>query len=93
MSVENVDCILYFRCTNGFHVSGQQFTWQGARDYCTRNGMRPSSVENGQRINVAYNMVRPLKYFWTGGQVNHSSRTVSWPNGASSTPDWSNTGG
>lgn len=81
------------RCTNGFHVSGQHFSWQGARDYCSRNGMRPSSLENGQKINTAYGLVRPLKYFWTGGQVNHRSRTVSWPNGASSTPDWSHTGG
>ena len=81
------------RCTNGFHVSGQKFTWSGARNYCTRNGMRPSSLENGQKVNIAYGLVRPLKYFWTGGQVNHSSRTVSWPNGASSTPDWSPTGG
>ena len=80
------------RCTNGMHVSGQHFTWQGARDYCTRNGMRPSSLENGQKINTAYNLVRPLKYFWTGGQVR-GSRTVNWPNGASSTPDWSHTGG
>ncbi len=80
-------------CNNGFHVSSQHFSWQGARDYCTRNGMRPSSLENGQKVNTAYNLVRPLKYFWTGGQVNHRSRSVNWPNGASSTPDWSFTGG
>nr|APS85776.1 extracellular regulated MAP kinase 1 [Paracyclopina nana] len=57
------------------------------------NGFRPSSLENQAKVNIAYQMVRPLRFLWTGGQVNHSSRSVSWPNGATSTPDWSFTGG
>ena len=80
-------------CNQGFHVSRQKFNWQGARDYCTRSGLRPSSLENRSKIGVAYNLVRPLAYFWTGGRVNHSNRSVNWPNGATSTPDWSPTGG
>merc|ERR1711973_548319 len=80
-------------CTNGFHVSSQHFSWSGATNYCNSNGMRASSLETQSKINTAYNLVRPLKYFWTGGSVNHGRRTVSWPNGATSTPDWSSTGG
>ena len=80
-------------CTNGFHVSSQHFSWSGANSYCTGRGLRPSSLETQAKINTAYNLVRPLKYFWTGGSVNHGQRTVSWPNGATSTPDWSPTGG
>ena len=80
-------------CNQGFHVSSQHFSWQGARNYCTSNGMRASSLETQAKVGTAYNLVRPLKYFWTGGSVNHGRRTVSWPNGATSTPDWSPTGG
>ena len=80
-------------CTNGFHVSSQHFSWQGAKNYCTGRGLKASSLETQAKINTAYQLVRPLKYFWTGGSVNHGSRDVSWPNGARSRPDWSNTGG
>ena len=80
-------------CNQGFHVSSQHFSWSGARNYCTSNGMRASSLETQAKVGTAYNLVRPLKYFWTGGSVNHGRRTVSWPNGATSTPDWSPTGG
>ena len=80
-------------CNSGFHVSSRNFDWNGAQNYCTSNGMRASSLETQSKINTAYRLVRPLKYFWTGGRVNHSSRTASWPNGSSSTPDWSPTGG
>ena len=69
------------------------WSWEGARNYCTSNGMRASSLDTQAKVRTAYNLVRPLKYFWTGGSVNHGRRTVSWPNGATSTPDWSPTGG
>merc|ERR1712018_166729 len=80
-------------CNQGFHVSRQKFDFNGAQNYCRSVGLRGSSLENSRKIGVAYNLVRPLKYFWTGGRVNHGRGTVSWPNGFSSTPDWSPTGG
>merc|ERR1711971_354206 len=66
-------------CNQGFHVSSQHFSWQGARNYCTSNGMRASSLETQAKVGTAYNLVRPLKYFWTGGSVNHGRRTLAGP--------------
>lgn len=81
------------RCTNGFHVSSNNLSWQAAQNYCSRNGFRRSSLDTQAKINTAYNLVRPLKYFWTGGETNHGRRTARWPNGRETTPDWSFTGG
>ena len=37
-------------CNQGFHVSSQHFSWQGARNYCTSNGMRASSLETKLKL-------------------------------------------
>jgi len=81
-------------CTNGFHVSSSRsFSWSAARNYCTSRGLKPSSLENAQKVGIAKNLVRSLPYFWTGGQKSGTNPTVNWPNGARSVPEWSNTGG
>ena len=38
-------------CTNGFHVSSSRsFSWSAARNYCTSRGLKPSSLENAQKV-------------------------------------------
>merc|ERR1712203_1190928 len=47
-------------CNQGFHVSSQHFSWQGARNYCTSNGMRASSLETQAKVGTLIIWFVPL---------------------------------
>ena len=63
--------------------------------------MQPVSLDTPEKMNEFNRLIAQdaQRFFWTGGIVNHSSRTVGWwnPNsrtiGFDESPHWSHTGG
>ena len=53
-------------CTNGFHVSSSRsFSWSAARNYCTSRGLKPSSLENAQKVWKIYiHLILHLLLYW-----------------------------
>ena len=54
--------------------------------------MRPSSLDTQAKVSAAYRKVSSLPYFWVGA-TKAGGNSVRWPNGRTSVPDWSHTGG
>jgi len=72
------------------------FTRSQGAAYCRAQGMRPISLDTPAKEREFTGLVsrEGQKYFWTGGNVNHRARTVSWPSGRTTSSNrWSNTGG
>merc|ERR550519_2743979 len=59
------------------------FTRSQGVAYCRSQGMRPISLDTPAKEREFTGLVgrEGQKYFWTGGNVNHGARTVSWPSG------------
>jgi len=72
-----------------------------AREYCQSMGMQPVSLDTPAKMNEFNRLIAQdaQRFFWTGGIVNHNSRTVGWWNsnartiGFDESPHWSHTGG
>ena len=75
----------------------QKFTAGEAQNYCRNNGMQAVSLDTNPKANELMGLLAQdrQRYFWTGGQVQHNSRSVRWPSGriSNNIPFWSNTGG
>jgi len=78
-----------------------KFTQQDAKEYCNSMGMEPVSLDTPQKQDWFNQLIAQdaQRYFWTGGIVDHSQRTVFWSNGRanpvpfSASAHWSHTGG
>merc|ERR1712141_359767 len=51
------------------------FTASEGAAYCRANGMTAVSLDSADKVREGQ------PYFWTGGQVNHRARSVTWPSG------------
>jgi len=76
------------------------FTQSEAESYCQLQGGRPVSLDDNERSQYFINLaIRDRKrYFWTGGKIDHSIGTVTWPSGKQEgyirgERFWSHTGG
>jgi len=72
------------------------FTQAEAAAYCRSNGLTPISLDDPSKEREFATLVarEGQPWFWTGGTVNTGARSVSWPNGRTTTPSlWSSTGG
>lgn len=78
----------------------ENFTGNEAASYCASMNMRAVNLDDPNKaqhfIGVLANTPN-LKYFWTGGNVNHRAGIVQWSNGVTqpfnSIRFWSQTGG
>ena len=63
----------------------RRFTWQGARDYCSSNGMRVVSLNNPLKREHILRLVTSegVSGIWTGGRVTPDKSFLDWENGAS----------
>jgi len=68
------------------------FTASEGAAYCRANGMTAVSLDSAAKEREFGSLLtrESQPYFWTGGQVNHGARSVSWPSGRTTTQhNWS----
>ena len=61
------------------------FSWQEAKDYCERAGMRMISLDSAAKREhfLVLTASEGIQYFWTGGRLSPDKRRLTWENGAS----------
>lgn len=79
----------------------KSFQQSDARAYCNSMGMEPVSLDSPAKQDAFNSLIASdaQRFFWTGGIVDHSQKTVFWSNQRSSpvpfsaSAHWSHTGG